>query len=150
MGDLGSLAKLDHMATLENAIKLAVLSHQGQVDKAGAPYILHPLRMMLRFDDPILQMAAVLHDVVEDTPVSMEDLIEAGFPEDVLGAVNALTRRDDETYEEFIDRAALHPVGRQVKRADLEDNMNILRIAEPTEKDLERLAKYRRQWEKLR
>jgi len=138
------------MANLENAIKLAVLSHQGQVDKGGAPYILHPLRMMLTFDDPVLQMAAVLHDVVEDTPVTMEDLIEAGYPEDVLGAIDALTRREEESYDDFIDRAAAHSVGRQVKRADLEDNMNLLRIAEPTKRDLNRLAKYRRQWEKLR
>lgn len=145
-----TLLQIPLMANLENAISLAVESHKGQFDKGGSPYILHPLRMMLRFDTPALQMAAVLHDVVEDTPVTLQRLQDDGYPEEVISAVQALTRRDDETYEEFIQRAAAHPVARQVKRVDLEDNMNILRIAEPTQKDLDRLARYRKCWEALR
>lgn len=138
------------MANLEHAISLAVESHKGQVDKAGAPYILHPLRMMFRFDDPVLQMVAVLHDVVEDTPVTLQQLREDGFSEQVLAGVDGMTRREDESYEEFIERAAANPIARQVKRADLEDNMNLLRIAQPSQKDLDRLARYRKCWERLR
>ena len=75
------------MATLERAIALAAQAHEGQVDKAGAPYILHPLRMMLSVDTPEARVAAVLHDVVEDTPVSLEELRVEGFSEAVIGAV---------------------------------------------------------------
>lgn len=129
---------------LENAIALAAKAHEGQVDKAGAPYILHPLRMMLRVSSPEERMAAVLHDVVEDCGVSLADLRAAGFSEAVVGAVDALTRREEESYEEFVARAARDPVGRRVKLADLEDNSDLSRIAEPTARDFERLEKYRR------
>ncbi len=127
-----------------NAIALAAKAHAGQVDKAGAPYILHPLRMMLRVSTPEERMAAVLHDVVEDCGVSLADLREAGFSEAVVAAVDALTRREEESYEEFVARAAKDPVGRRVKLADLEDNSDLSRIAEPTQRDFERLEKYRR------
>lgn len=129
---------------LENAIALAAKAHAGQVDKAGAPYILHPLRMMLRVATPEERMAAVLHDVVEDCGVSLADLRAAGFSEAVVGAVDALTRREDESYDEFVARAATDPIGRRVKLADLEDNSDLSRIAEPTTRDFERLEKYRR------
>lgn len=138
------------MSYLEKAIKLAILSHEGQLDKAGSPYILHPLRMMFRFQNEALQMVAVLHDVVEDTEVSLEQLQEEGYPEEVITGVQAMTRRDDESYDEFIERAASHPLARQVKRVDLEDNMNVLRLANPSSKDFKRIARYRRCWEKFR
>ncbi len=129
---------------LENAIALAAKAHEGQVDKAGAPYILHPLRMMLRLSAPEERMAAVLHDVVEDCGIRLEDLRAAGFSEAVVAAVDALTRREHESYEEFVARAARDPIGRRVKLADLEDNSDLSRIAEPTARDFERLEKYRR------
>jgi (p)ppGpp synthase/HD superfamily hydrolase len=129
---------------LENAIALAAKAHSGQVDRAGAPYILHPLRMMLKLATPEERMAAMLHDVVEDCGVTLDDLRAQGFSEAVVAAVDALTQRDGESYEAFVERAALDPVGRRVKLADLEDNSDLSRIANPTPRDFERLEKYRR------
>jgi (p)ppGpp synthase/HD superfamily hydrolase len=132
---------------LEKAIGIALRAHSGQVDKAGAPYILHPLRMMLRMNGPTEMMAAVLHDVVEDGPGwTFGRLAEEGIPAEVIEAVGCLTKRPDEEqdYESFIRRASLHPVARRVKLADLEDNMDIRRIANPTDKDRARMEKYSR------
>lgn len=132
------------MATLERAIALAATLHAGQVDKAGAPYILHPLRLMLRLADDEARIVAVLHDTVEDCGLTLARLREEGFAETVVAAIDAVTRRADESYDDFIVRAARDPIGRRVKRADLEDNSDMSRIEAPTEKDWERLAKYRR------
>jgi len=129
---------------LEQAIALAAKAHEGQVDKAGSPYILHPLRMMLRLEDLEERIVAVLHDVVEDCGVTFERLREEGFSETVIAAVDAVTRREPETYEEFVARAAGNQIGRRVKLADLEDNSDLSRIADPGPRDLERLEKYRR------
>jgi (p)ppGpp synthase/HD superfamily hydrolase len=131
------------MSTLEHAILLAAQSHLGQVDKVGAPYILHPLRVMMRCQSPEAMMAAVLHDVVEDTPVTLADLRQQGFPEAVVRAVSALTKQEGERYEAFIERVRTDPVAAEVKVADLEDNMDVRRIVEPQAKDFERLQRYR-------
>src|SRR5918911_3075057 len=133
-------------ATVEDAIAIAARAHRGQRDKAGAPYLLHPLRMMLRMNSEAAMMAAVLHDVVEDTDWTLERLRREGFPEEVLEAVDCLTHRDGESYEEFVERVRTNPVARQVKIADLEDNMNIRRMSRLAAKDLERLEKYHRAW----
>lgn len=137
------------MADIEDAIALAVQAHRGQKDRAGAPYILHPLRMMFRVETDAEKMAAVLHDVVEDTDWTLDGLRAEGFPEDVVAAVDHLTRREDESYEEFVRRAAAHPVARRVKIADLEDNMDVRRTGTVTEKDVERLTRYVRAWRSL-
>ncbi len=137
------------MADIEDAIALAVQAHRGQKDRAGAPYILHPLRMMFRVETDAEKMAAVLHDVVEDTDRTLDDLRAEGFPEDVVAAVDHLTRRESESYEEFVRRAAAHPVARRVKIADLEDNMDVRRTGTVTEKDVERLTRYHRAWRSL-
>jgi (p)ppGpp synthase/HD superfamily hydrolase len=132
------------MSTLERAIALAAQAHEGQVDKAGAPYILHPLRVMLRMTTTDERITAVLHDVVEDCGISLATLRAAGFSETVLAAITAVTRQPAESYEDFVLRAAAHPVGRRVKIADLLDNSDLTRIAYPTARDHERLEKYRR------
>lgn len=132
------------MSTLERAIALAAKAHEGQLDKAGQPYILHPLRVMLRMVTPEGRMAAVLHDVVEDTGITLEALRDEGFSESVLGAVAAVTKREGESYETFVQRAATDPLGRQVKLADLIDNSDLSRISEPTAEDHERIIKYQR------
>jgi (p)ppGpp synthase/HD superfamily hydrolase len=134
------------MTALEKAIAIAVEAHAGQTDKAGAPYILHPLRLMLRMGNETEMMAAVLHDVVEDgAGWTFKRLAEEGMPTTVIDAVDHLTKRpeDDNSYEGFIRRAATNPVARRVKLADLEDNMDLGRISNPTERDFARLAKYR-------
>jgi (p)ppGpp synthase/HD superfamily hydrolase len=136
-------------ATIEDAISIAAIAHRGMKDKSGAPYILHPLRMMMQVKSEEAKMAAVLHDVVEDTAISLEDLRQKGFSEAVLTAVDCLSRREGESYEEFIERVETNPIAREVKIADLEDNMNIRRINEIKPKDLERIEKYHGFWRRL-
>lgn len=137
------------MSDLESAIAIAVEAHKGQTDKAGRPYMLHPLRMMLRLTDEIDMIVAALHDVVEDTDWTMDRLRERGFSETVLAALDGVTNRAGETYEDFIERAACNPISRRVKLADLEDNMDVRRMSTITEKDSARLNKYLRAWRRL-
>ena len=137
------------MADLEEAIRIAVEAHRGQKDRVGAPYILHPLRIMFRMQTDAERMAAVLHDVVEDTEWTLEGLRERGFDADVVDAVDHLTKRDGEPYEAFVERSAAHPVARRVKIADLEDNMDVRRTGGLGEKDVERLTRYLRAWRRL-
>ncbi len=133
------------MSTLERAIALAAEAHAGQVDKAGAPYILHPLRMMLALREADERIVAVLHDVCEDCPGwDFARLRGEGFSERVVRALDAVTKRNGESYEDFVRRAAADPVGRAVKLADLHDNCDLSRIAAPTARDLARVEKYRR------
>lgn len=131
------------MSTLERAIATAAEGHAGQVDKAGNPYVLHPLRVMLQLDTNDERIAGVLHDVVEDCGWTIDDLRREGFSEEVLRAIDAVTKRDGETYDEFVARAAADPIGRRVKLADLEDNCDLSRIRHPRPKDYSRIEKYR-------
>jgi len=136
------------MNELEKAIQLAVEAHAGDTDKAGATYIRHPLRLMRQMDTETERVVAVLHDVVEDTAYDLDD-IEDEFGSEVRDAVDAVTKRDGEAYEDLIDRAASNPIARAVKIADLEDNMDITRL-DSVDDDLgERLGKYHRSWERL-
>src|SRR5262245_29232178 len=137
------------MATLERAILIAAQAHLGQKDKSGAPYILHPLRVMMRMESEAAMIAAVLHDVVEDSDWTLEQLRGEGFSEEVLQAVDRLTHRGGESYDEFIARVETSSIARQVKIADLEDNMNVKRIGEMSPKDLARIEKYHRAWRTL-
>ncbi|VVM72625.1 HD domain-containing protein [Pseudomonas fluorescens] len=136
--------------TLERAIAIAATAHAGQVDKGGAPYILHPLKVMLRMTTLEERIVAVLHDVVEDCGVSLDDLRKEGFSEEVLMAIESVSKVPCESYEDFVDRAAQNPIGRVVKLADLEENSDLSRIASPSWEDLERVEKYRRAIGRLR
>ena len=131
------------MATLESAIQLAAKAHAGQQDKAGKPYILHPIRVMLSVSTTEEQIAAILHDTVEDTSVTFEQLSEAGFSAEIISAVRALTKLDGESRVEAARRAAKHPIARQVKLADVKDNLDISRIPHLTDKDHARLDEYK-------
>jgi (p)ppGpp synthase/HD superfamily hydrolase len=133
------------MSILERAIAIAAEAHAGQVDKAGAPYVLHPLRMMLRLATMEERIVAVLHDVCEDCPGwDFARLRREGFSENVLEALGSVTKHDGEDYEAFVRRAAANPIGRRVKLADLHDNCDLSRITAPTPRDFERIEKYRR------
>jgi (p)ppGpp synthase/HD superfamily hydrolase len=133
------------MSTLERAIAIAAEAHAGQADKAGAPYILHPIRVMLRMDTTEERIVAVLHDVLEDCPAwSAERLRTEGFGPPVIAALEALTRRAGEPYMDFVRRAAAHPIARSVKLADLEDNLDSTRLSEVTAQDQSRMERYRR------
>lgn len=136
--------------TLERAIAIAAAAHAGQLDKGGAPYILHPLKVMLRMTTLEEHIVAVLHDVVEDCDISLDDLRKEGFSEEVLTAIQSVTKVPGESYEDFVERAAQNPIGRVVKLADLEENSDLSRIASPSWEDLERIEKYRRVIGRLR
>lgn len=118
--------------TLEDAIALASHWHRGQryPSLPDEPFILHPLRVMLRLESDVARMVAVLHDVVEDTACTLGDLRRLGYPEGIITALDRLTRRDGEVYEAYIERVEDDPLARQVKLADLADNLaNSRRIA---------------------
>jgi (p)ppGpp synthase/HD superfamily hydrolase len=137
---------------LETAIEIALRAHRGQTDRAGRPYITHPLRMMGRARTAEEQVVAVLHDTVEDglpNGVTMATLREAGFATNVLDGVDALTRREDEPYEVFVERTSRHPLARAVKLLDLQDNMDIARLDSVSSDDVERLNRYIRAWHRL-
>jgi (p)ppGpp synthase/HD superfamily hydrolase len=131
------------MSTLEKAIQIAAAAHAGQTDKAGEPYILHPIRVMLAVNSAEERIAAVLHDTVEDTPIELSDLKDAGFTDDVVSAVRALTKLDGESRLEAAQRAVDDPIARAVKLADVRDNMDLRRIPNPTDKDLARIEEYK-------
>ncbi|MFD0725608.1 HD domain-containing protein [Lysobacter brunescens] len=130
------------MSTLERAIELAARAHAGQRDKGGHPYILHPLRVMQAVSGEAERIAAVLHDIVEDTAITFDDLLVEGFSIEVVDAVRALTKFDGETREQAARRIVRNPIARAVKLADIADNMDLARIPNPTERDFERLRQY--------
>ncbi len=127
---------------LEKALQIAVKAHSGQIDKAGSAYIFHPIRVSNRCSTDDERIVALLHDTIEDTEVTTEYLLMEGFPRNIVDAILSVTRNEDESYDDFIKRSRLNPIGRQVKLHDLEDNMDIKRLNELTEKDIYRLNKY--------
>lgn len=139
------------MTMLDRSITLAVQAHMDQVDKAGEAYILHPLRVMT---NPLLKSepercCAVLHDVLEDTAVTEDDLRRAGIADRVIKALDGVTRRDGEDYMVFVERVCQDPISRAVKAADLMDNMDMSRLPAPTDRDWARHAKYEQAFERL-
>ena len=138
------------MSDLSTAVEIAAKAHRGQTRKNGSPYVLHPLRVMMRQDSEEAMIVGVLHDVVEDTDVTLADLEDAGFAPAVTEALGLLTHRDEVPYEDYVEAIAPNALARAVKLADLEDNMNLREIPEVTEKDLARAEKYPRAWTRLR
>ena len=133
------------MSTLERALAIAVEAHAGQFDKAGTPYIIHPLRVMLSLKSNNERIVGVLHDVCEDCPGwDFDRLRREGFSEIVIDALRSVTKIEGESYDDFVVRASRNEIGRAVKIADLIDNSDVSRISEPTDRDRERLAKYAR------
>lgn len=140
---------MNELELLERAIGLAVAAHKGQKDRYGAPYILHPLRVMSRVETAAEKTVAVLHDVVEDTDWTLDKLRREGFPEEIIVALDCVTKREGEPYEDFVGRSGANPLARSVKLADLEDNMDARRMPEITDDAKTRLQKYRKAWETL-
>jgi len=120
---------------LELAISIALEAHKGQKDKGGNPYILHPLAVMNRLETTEEKIVAVLHDVVEDTDVTLSQLRVYGFSEEIVEAVSLLTKSEEESYEEFVKKTLKNRISRSVKIADIKENMKIERIKQPTEND---------------
>lgn len=113
----------------ETALRIAVEAHKGQVDKAGRPYILHPLAVAGLLDTLELKTIAVLHDTIEDTNVTADYLIEEGIPEGIVEVVQLLTKPKDEEYESYLKRVKANPLAKQVKLADLQNNTDPKRAA---------------------
>lgn len=132
------------MSTLEKAIAIAANAHAGQLDKGGAPYILHCLRVMMAVEGRDEQIVAVLHDALEDTDVTVSDLYFEGFSDLHIEALHSVTKNEGETRLEAAHRAAKNRIGRVVKLADNKDNSDIGRIPNPTAADVARLAEYAR------
>jgi len=122
------------------AIEISVGAHNGQIDKSGMPYILHPLRVMAEFKDPYLMAIAVLHDVIEDTAVTLENLNELGFPCRVIEGVEAMTYKKDETRDQYYSRVKRNHDAREVKIKDIFDNMSPDRMGLLTQADRIRLT----------
>lgn len=137
------------MATLERALQIAVHAHAGQLDKSGAPYIFHPIRVMSRCASLSAKIAALLHDVVEDTPVTFGDLEREGFSVEVLAAVRLMTHDPKVSYDDYITEILTDPIASEVKLADLEDNSDIRRLQEIDDRAAARLRKYLGAWKRL-
>jgi hypothetical protein len=149
LSDLGySLTGEVRRPTLDEAISLAVRAHRGQVDKRKEPYLLHVFRVMLSQTDDTARIVAVLHDSLEDTSLTLSDLHAAGYSDEICEALDCLTRRPGEQYDDMITRVAGNPLARRVKLADLEDNMDPKRQLEGPE-GAEHLAKYEAAWKRL-
>ena len=132
-----------YSTNVEAAKALAAQLHEGQTDKAGLPYITHPERVASRLETPEAQVVGWLHDTVEDTDMTVAG-IEARFGAETAAAVDAISRREGESWEDYLERVKRDPVARRVKISDLIDNSNLSRIPHVTLKDVERQAKYNR------
>ena len=132
--------------TLEDAIILAAEAHRGQVypSPEGEPYICHPLRVMLAVEPESQRIVAVLHDVVEDSPITLDGLRQRRYAPDVVSAVDCLTRRPDETYDDYIERVATNEAACRVKLADLGDNLANNRRIPPSPETRARIRRYLR------
>ena len=129
---------------LERAIEIAVEAHSGVKDKGGAPYILHPLAVMHSLETENEKIVGVLHDVVEDSDWTFEKLAEEGFSIEIVDAVRSVTKSsEDSDYSDFIRRVKRNPIGKKVKIADLKHNMDVTRIPDLSNDDLDRLIKYK-------
>lgn len=131
------------------ALRIAIKAHEGQMDKSGRDYIMHPIRVAERCKDPRAKIVALLHDIIEDSDVTPEFLRNQGFPEEIIEGILSVTKQEGEDYNAFVRRVAQNPIGKVVKQADLEDNMDIRRLKEISYEDVERLRKYLRAWQFL-
>src|SRR6476469_64416 len=135
---------------LQRAIAIAAKAHEGQVDKAGNPYLDHPLAVMENVNSLEQKIVAVLHDAVEDSELTLEQLRSEGFPEVIVSAIEAITKIEGEAYAAYLERVIANPIALRVKIADVTHNLDIRRIAHPTEADFQRIAKYKKVVSQLR
>lgn len=138
------------MDLIEKSLEIALKAYKGQKDKAGEAYILHPLRVMAKMVNSDEKAVALLHDVIEDSDYTADDLRKEGIPANVIDAVLALTKEEGESYEFFIERVLKNKLASKVKIADIEDNINVLRLKSLKDSDLQRIANYHKAWNKLR
>ena len=133
----------------EKAMQIAIKVHEGQVDKGGNDYINHPIRVSENCSLDEEKIVALLHDTIEDGDITADYLLMQGFPREIVDAILSVSRNKDEDYFDFIQRCKVNPIGCRVKIADLKDNMDITRLNELTEKDINRLKKYHKAYKML-
>ena len=129
---------------LELALSIAMEAHRGQFDKAGIDYIEHPIYVASQVDSEEEKAVALLHDVIEDSPFTAEELLLAGLPETVVAAVQILSKKKGQDYQTYLKTVKSNPLARAVKLADLKHNSDLSRLSSVTDKDLERLEKYKK------
>lgn len=128
----------------KKALKLCFEAHKDQVDKSGMPYVFHPFHVAEQMTDEATTIVALLHDVVEGTDYTLEDLAAEGFGEDILEAVALMTHEDDVPYLDYVAKLKDNPIARAVKLADLAHNSDLSRIGEVDDETRERLEKYKK------
>ena len=129
---------------LELALSIATKAHRGQFDKVGIDYIEHPIFVASQVDSEEEKAVALLHDVIEDSSVTAEELLNAGLPETVVTAVQILSKKKGQDYPTYLKTVKSNPLARVVKLADLKHNSDLSRLSSVTDKDLERLEKYKK------
>lgn len=134
---------------LEEAIKLASIKHYGQRDKSNKPYIFHLLYVMNNLDDLKAKIVGVLHDILEDTDITRNDLLNYGFSKEIIHSVEVLTKSKNQEYMEYIEKIKGDNVARKVKLIDLKHNIDLTRLSEISGKDLKRNIKYFEAYKKL-
>ena len=134
--------KEEYAKLLDKAAFICVTKHQGQRDKMGCAYFQHPMRVAMRCSTEDEKIVALLHDTIEDTDVSPEYLLGEGFPPNIVDAILSVTKKDGESYEDFVTRAKENPIGRMVKIHDLEDNLDVMRLDEVSPDMAARFTKY--------
>lgn len=128
----------------KKALKLCFDAHKDQVDKSGLPYVFHPFHLAEQMTDENCVIVALLHDVMEDTDYTLNDLRAMGFSEDVLGALLLMTHKDDTPYLDYVKKLRNNPIAKTVKLADLRHNSDLSRLETVTEKDVQRVEKYKK------
>lgn len=136
------------MDKISKALDIAINAHNGQVDKGGYDYIYHPITVALHCDTENEKVVALLHDVVEDTDVTIESL--QCFDTEVVEAVNAITKKENQSLNEYLNYVKANEIARKVKIQDIMHNMDVSRLRVVTEKDIKRIDKYKQELEFLK
>lgn len=137
------------MKLIEKSLHIALRAYAGKTDKAGREYIHHPLRVMAKMKTDLEMSVALLHDVIEDSDLTAEQLLAEGIPAEVIEAIQCLSRHENEDYQDFVGRTKKNELAAKIKIADIEDNIDVLRLASLNETDLTRIKKYHSAWQFL-
>lgn len=144
MGD-----KMIYTEQTKKALQLCFEIHKNQVDKSGLPYVFHPYHLAEQMDDEESILVALLHDVVEDSEITFEDLEKYGFSENVMDAIKRLTHTNPVDYDDYIEKIKMNPIAVKVKLADLRHNSDLNRLEKVSQKDLKRAERYQKAIERL-
>ena len=134
------------MNIIEKSLSIALRAYSGKLDKAGCEYIKHPLRIMAKMKTDTEMSVALLHDVIEDSDITADELLSEGISSEIVEALICLTKIETESYQDFIGRVKSNALAVRVKIADIEDNINVLRLKSLSDIDLDRVKKYHAAW----